>query len=194
MLDIESSINQPVFQFKQKYIITQKDGQLLIIHQHRAHQLILYHELLKQLEQEQIPVQQLIFPVEIQLNPNEIALLKPNAGKIKKMGFDMQFSDNNILIQGVPLQLKTMAVTEIFEDIIQQLSYENPGKLEHIEQNLAKIIAQKSAVKTGTKLEVSEMENILSELFKLPEPAYTTDGKKIMMTIKPQDIDRKFDL
>jgi len=194
ILDIESSINQPVFQFKQKYIVTQKDGQLLIIHQHRAHRLILYQELLKQLEREQIPVQQLIFPVEIQLNSQEIALLKPNAEKILKMGFDIEFSGTNVLIQGVPMQLKTMAVTEIFETIIQQLSYENPDKLEHIEQNLAKIIAQKSAVKTGSKLDVQEMENILTQLFKLPEPAYTTEGKKIIMAINPQDIDRKFDL
>ena len=130
----------------------------------------------------------------MQLNTKEIDLLKQNSEKIVKMGFDIQFSDSNILIQGIPLQLKTNAVTEILEAVIQQLSYENPAKLEHIEQNLAKTIAQKSAVKTGNNLDIQEMENILKELFKLPEPAYTIDGKKVLMPIKPEDIDRKFDL
>ncbi len=193
-LDIESSLNQQAFQFKQKYIITSKDQQLLIVHQHRAHALVLFHKLLQQLKHESIPSQQLIFPVEIQLLPHELNLLKTNIDKIIQMGFDLSFFQDAVLVKGVPMQLKTMAITHIFEDILQELDLTNPDSLNQIEEKIALIIAEKSAVKSGQKLESATMQTLLQDLFQLPEPAWTLKGKKVFTTISSKQIDLKFDL
>ncbi len=192
-LDVESSINQSALQFKQKYIITTKDDQLLIIHQQRAHALVLFHELIQQLKHHTIPSQQLIFPVEIQLSLQDIDLLKANADKIAEIGFDVDFASHSVLVKGVPMQLKTLAITDIFEQIIQELSLTAPDKLHQIEEKIAMIIAEKSAIKTGQKLEPATMQTLLRDLFRLPA-RWLFKGKKVLEAMNPAQIDMKFDL
>ncbi len=192
-VQFESDLNRNSFQLKLKYIVTNKDNQLLIVHQNRAHLTVLYHSILHQLQQGRMASQQLIFPVELQLNPDEISYLQEHQNKITAMGFDLDFDPSGVLVKGVPLQLKTQAITSIFQEILEKLRYENPDKITGIEERLALIIAEQSAVKTGQKLSEAEQQNLLTDLFKLSNPRFTPTGKKILMNIEPKDIDKKFD-
>ncbi len=194
ILNIESNLNFEVFQLKQKYIITSKDSRLLVVHQHRAHQLVLYHELIKHLHKGKVSLQQLMFPVELQLNSVELNHLQQHQDKIVKMGFEISFQPQALLVKAVPAPLKTAAITEIFEAILTQLDFENPEHLNQMGTAMANIIAEKSAIKSGQKLEKTEMQNLLQDLFRLSQPAYTPTGKKVFVEMNPQDIDRRFDL
>ncbi len=181
------------FQFQNKYIISQKDNHLLIVHQNRAHQLILYNELLQQIQNGHIPSQQLIFPVELKLNKPDVELIKNYEKNINKMGFEIEFEQNSaVLIKGIPPELKTAEITSIFEEIIRQLSMEAPVDPLQIEKKLAEIIAVQSAVKSGQKLEREEILKLLSDLFKQQNPAYSPKGKKIIINLKPDELERKF--
>ncbi len=182
------------FQLKQKYIVTRRDERLLLVHQNRAHINVLYHKLLAQLQKENIPSQQLIFPVELQLNPGEISSLREHRDKIIQMGFDLKFEKESVLVEGVPLQLQSQAVADIFQEILETLQYENPDKISNIDEQLALIIAEQSAVKTGQKLSEDEQQNLLKDLFELQQPRYTPTGKKVFISLEPESIDRKFDL
>ena len=94
----------------------------------------------------------------------------------------------------MPLQLQTQAVTNIFQEILEKLRYENPEKISSIEERLALIIAEQSAVKTGQKLTETEQQNLLRDLFNLPHPLFTPAGKKVFVSMETDSIDRKFDL
>ena len=194
LIHIDSRINRESFQLKQKYIVSRYDNSLLLVHQNRAHTNVLYHTLLQQLKKKTIASQQLIFPVELQLNSDEISYLKEYHGKISQMGFDIKFEEKSILVNGVPLQLKTQNITDIFQKILKKLQFENPDKIATVEENLALIIAEQSAVKTGQKLTETEQQNLLRDLFNLPHPLFTPTGKKVFISMEPDSIDQKFDL
>ena len=193
-MQLESQLNLMSFQLKNKYIVTNRDDRLLLVHQNRAHINVLYHNLLEQIQKETLPSQQLIFPVELQLNPDEISYLQEHQDKITQMGFDLIFNEESVLVNGVPLQLQTQAVTNIFQEILEKLRYENPEKISNIEERLALIIAEQSAVKTGQKLTETEQQNLLRDLFNLPHPLFTPAGKKVFVSMETDSIDQKFDL
>ncbi len=193
-IQIDSQLNDASFQLKQKYIVSRRDDRLVLIHQNRAHINVLYYKLLDQLNREQLPSQQLIFPVELQLNPDELSYLQEHRDKITRMGFDLKFEKKSVLVKGVPLQLQTQAITDIFQEILEKLRYENPDKISNIEERLALIIAEQSAVKTGQKLSETEQQNLLKDLFDLPQPRYTPTGKKVLVSMETENIDKKFDL
>ena len=194
IVQTDNQLDNISFQLKQKYIVTKRNEQLVLVHQNRAHVNILYHKLLEQLHKENIPSQQLIFPVELQLNPGEISYLKEHRNKIMQIGFDLKFEKDNVLVEGVPLELHSQAITDIFQEILEILQYENPGKISNIEEQLALIIAEQSAVKTGQKLSEYEQQNLLKDLFKLKQPNYTPNGKKVIISLETDSIDKKFDL
>ncbi len=191
-LQIESSLNQKVFQFQKKYLITQLSDKLLMIHQNRAHQNVLYHAFKQQLQSGPVTSQQLMFPVEINLPKNDLDLLKNYTGTLQKMGFDISFSDQAILINGTPVTQKTIAITEIFEEIIHKILMGQEKDLPDIEDKLALVIARKAAIKSGQSLEENEMEKLIADLFQLPQPAYTPQGKRVFIEINQHDLDQKF--
>jgi DNA mismatch repair ATPase MutL len=61
------------------------------------------------------------------------------------------------------------------------------------EKELAKIIAEKSAVKSGKQLNQDEVNAIVNELFKLENPIYAPNGKKVLITLDEQEIFRQLD-
>jgi DNA mismatch repair protein MutL len=192
-VSIESQINNEAFQYKNKYIITYKGENLLIIHQNRAHQLIRYNELLHQIKSGHIPSQQLIFPVELKLTKQDVQLIRNYDENFNKMGFDIEFNnDETILIKGVPLEQKTAEITGVFDEIIQQLSMDAPVDNLQIEKKLAEIIAVQSAVKTGQKLEQEEILKLISDLFNQKNPMYSPKGKKVFIRLDSGDLDGKF--
>jgi len=192
-LNFESRLNHSAFQLNLKYIVTSERDQLIIIHQNRAHRQVLYHYLLKQLQKGKMPVQQLMFPVELHLTPDEISYLQQYQSKIARMGFQLDFSKTTVSVKGMPMQLKTQVVTDILQDIISQLGYENQTRLGQIDEKLALIIAEKSAVKSGQKLSDADMEQLIDDLFQLDNPLYDAQGKKVFISMAFQEINRKFD-
>ena len=191
---LQTDNNLMCFQLKQKYIVTNHNDRLVLVHQNRAHVNVLYHNLLTQINKETLPSQQLIFPVELQLSPDEISYLQAHHDKITQIGFDIKFDEKSVLVNGVPLQLQTQTITNIFQEILEKLHYENPEKISNVEERLALIIAEQSAVKTGQKLTEPEQQNLLKDLFNLPQPRYTPTGKKVFISMEADSIDRKFDL
>lgn len=180
------------FQFLHKFIITRRHNSLLMIHQHRAHRLVIYHKMLRQLQNGHIPSQQLIFPVELHLTVDEINMLKDYEQEIKNTGFDVQFDTETLLINGVPLEQKTLDIAEIFQEILRQLQMEAPTEKQAIEKKLASIIAGKSAIKTGQKLSPDEIKALIKDLFNITENRFTPDGKIIIVEIDSQGLEKKF--
>ena len=192
-LSVESKINNKAFQFKNKYIVTFIEEDILIIHQNRAHQLIRYNELLKQINSGRIPSQQLIFPVELKLTKQEVDLIRNYQENLNNIGFELNFeNDETILINGVPLEQNSSEILAVFDNIIRELTMEAPVDNLQIEKNIAKIIAVQSAVKTGQKLTQEEVLQLITDLFKQKNPAFSPNGKKVFIQLKSDDLDRKF--
>jgi len=193
-LQIESSLNQKVFQFQKKYIITQKGGKLLIVSQNRAHQNILYNQLKKSIQKGHIASQQLMFPIEIQLSKNDLSLLQSYQDELQKMGFDFDFLPEAVLINGTPASLQTTAITEVIEEVIHKIQLEQEKEIAELNDYLAIIIAQKAAIKTGQELKESEMEQLISDLFQLKTPAFTPQGKRVFIEMTANDLDNRFNI
>ena len=193
-ITVESNMNRAVFQLDNRYLVTSHQDKLVLIHQARAHQKILFHQLLQQLQNNGfVPAQQLIFPIELMFPSDEIALLQTQSDTIKLMGFDIEFNDTDILVNAVPLDQKKIDVTEFFQELLHQLREGFPVENQKIWERMAMIIAKKSAIKSGKKLQVSEMEKIVQDLYKLPNHTLTEDGKKIIIATHIHDISLKFD-
>ena len=57
---------------------------------------------------------------------------------------------------------------------------------------MAKSLAKSLAIKTGTKLDLKEQEDIVNKLFLCKEPDASPFGKKTFITINIDEIDKKF--
>jgi DNA mismatch repair protein MutL len=181
------------FQIQNKYIISPIKSGMMVIHQHRAHQRILYEELLKNITVKEAVSQQLLFPLVLQFSQPDIKLLLKVQEQLEHTGFLFSTqNDSEIEITGVPISIQESQVSPIFEQLLSDIKQDVPDTSFSQNDILAQSMAESMAVKTGTVLTSEEQENLVNQLFACKEPSVSPKNKLVLTTMEASDFDKKF--
>lgn len=178
---------QIVIQWMNSYLITKHAGRLLIIDQNRAHQLVIY-EGLKNSADKNILSQRLLFPIEIESNPDEIMSLKNFESELFDFGFDVEFDNRSFRINALPVNTKPDDVPAIFSDFLEEMQLHD--KID-FQTEILKIISKNTAVKKGEPMLPKQAEHLAQQLLKLDEPNFTPYGKKVFVQFDESEISKK---
>lgn len=181
---------QPTFQFQNKYIITTIKSGLIAIHQQRAHERILFEEYLKYITTNEGLSQQLLFPLSVAFTTNDIVILEDIKEQLYNTGFIFEKKENTLVFSGLPSALKETEVQSVLEALIEAIALEVPEDAFSQNSLIAKLLAEQSAVRVGTRLDEAEQIAIVSKLFSCRENQLTPSNKKILTTIQVTDLDK----
>jgi len=187
------SLSLQTFQIHGKYIISQVKSGMMIINQVFAHQRITFENYMEILNSNLGSSQKLLFPVTIDLNPSDHALLMDIEEEITRLGFDFDiFGKNSIVINGIPSGLTNINEKEVFEGLIEQFKY-NREKLEiSTYENLAMSMARYSSVKEGKVLNDEERRSLIDQLFACKNPNYSPYGESTFFIIELEKLEGYF--
>lgn len=182
-----------VWQYQNKYIMCETDAGLMIIDQHAAHERILYEKALMRLNTNSSFSQQLLMPIKVQLTKVDYQLAKSLQDEIHNLGFALKFVPNEIVeIKGIPSDVKPGNENKIFQELIDQFKeYEVSLHLEK-RDNLAKSFSCRNAVKSGEKLQVQEMINLIDSLFAAELPYVCPHGRPTVIRLTTEELDKRF--
>ena len=173
-----------VIQWLNQYLVVEYRGELLIIDQHRAHQKILFEKFVRSNNGNAL-VQQMLFPIELELSPNDRQKLINVEHQLLSFGFDISLDEEAIQINAIPVDVQQEDVVSVFMDFIEELDYQEEIELEN---TFAKILAKNAAVKKGVALKAEQMQTLVEELLRLPNPNYTPYGRPIFVQMNTSDI------
>lgn len=176
-----------------KYILTPIKSGLMIIDIHVAHERILYEKAINSFAANLPFTQQLLFSETLKLDPAKYQLVKELEPHLTKLGFALKFFSNNVVvIDGVPADIKVGTEVETFKDILDEYLINEREK--HLEQrdNLAKSFSCKAAIKTGDKLNPNEMRILVDQLFATSMPYVCPHGRPIIIKIPLNEFDKRF--
>ncbi len=176
------------FQFLNKYIISPFQEKILIIHQQRAHEFILYHQFLNNPSIEAVNSQKMVFPIELEFQKEEIDLLKTLEKDLYQSGFNLEFGEDIVLVTAIPGLPNKINIPEFFEELIHKLSIDAPVTELNPQEEIALLLAKKGAIKTGQRLEKNSIEVLLKDLFKFESFMFTPDNKKIIYSLTDKEI------
>ena len=191
--DTIAEVQTLMYQFNRKYIIKSMKSGLLVIHQNRAHQRILYEQFLTNITVQQASSQQLLFPLEIQFSREEMMYLKEIQPNLEGIGFAFEKMDLDVaIISGLPAQISNTEVNEILHDLIYNLQENLPEDSFSLSDSISKFMAKSVAIKTGKNLNTIELENIVNGLFACKDPNVSPFNKPIFITLTTEDLDKRF--
>ena len=90
---------------------------------------------------------------------------------------------------GSPTDLEMESLESVFEELIEQ--YKNQSSLEK-RDNFALSMAKSMCIKKGRKLNISEMNSIIDNLFACQTPNATATSKPTLITLTFEEIAKKF--
>ncbi|EOZ92291.1 DNA mismatch repair protein MutL [Indibacter alkaliphilus LW1] len=185
----DRQVSGTTFQVELSYIVAQMSSGLLIIEQQTAHERILYERYIRQLSQASGASQQCLFPPHIQLSQSDFALVMDIKEELHSLGFVVvEFGKDTILIQGVPADIQVNNEKALFEGLLEQFKHFKSELSLDKRENLARSLARKSAIKKGIRLDPSEMEAIVGQLFSCQNPNYGLSGNKTFVKLDLQKI------
>lgn len=183
------------FQIHRKYIVSPIKSGMVVIDQGRAHQRILYENFLENITIHQASSQQLLFPLTLYYAPYEIALLKQLEHELKQTGFVFEdLMEDRVILSGLPVHVAESEASIVLEGLISDLQGELPDTSFSQTDRIAKSLAHSLAVKTGTILTEEEQENMVNSLFACKEPNISPFLKPTFITLRLEDIEKKFTL
>lgn len=174
-------------QYKNSYIIVEKDEELLIIDQHNAHERINFDKLKKDFHETRVTSVSPLFPVIIEFSESEIARLNESKNQIlEKIGFEMEpLSRNSFDIKKFPQIVEEQNI----KDSILSIIYLKKDEI-NFEDKVLSIVACKSAIKVNHKLYPEEMKKIVRDLFKTSNPYFCPHKRPIIIKFTLKDIEK----
>ncbi|MGM0613356.1 MAG: DNA mismatch repair endonuclease MutL [Bacteroidota bacterium] len=188
----EGQDNHDLIHLHQEYIVSSIKSGLMLIHQQRAHERVLYEHFLARLQKEDGNGQKLMFPETVTLAPADSELLEEIQKELKSMGFDMQHKEQNewefnATPAGMEGDLQSI-IESMLEDYKSQMM--NASTDRH--SNIARALAKRTAIKKGRRLEKPEMQALIDSLFACAMPEVSVEGKPIIRIITNDELNHKF--
>lgn len=195
---IENDHNQPVTQgrnfilFKNKYILTPVKSGLMVIDQRRAHQRILFEQLMLTLQNQESVSQQLLFPQSVELNSSDATILLTMLDDLNSLGFDIRdFGSGTFIVNGVPGIIENTNVKEIIESFLEEYKSSASDLKEKARERLATSLAIASSIEYGRQLTNEEAGSLIDSLFACHTPNYSPTGKQVVEIIKMDEIEKR---
>lgn len=185
---------RPIGQFQETYILAETGEDLFIIDQHAAHERIFYEKLKHQSQSREFDIQQLLFPVSIELSHREQAVLEDALDMLHQYGLELEpFGGTTYLLKAVPALLTKADYKKLLYDIIDQLS-ENTNSIS-IEQKLDEVLilmACHASIRAHQRLQREQIAALFQQMDALPLPYTCPHGRPTVLKITRYELEKKF--
>ena len=180
-------------QLKGRYVLSPAKSGLMVIDQHRAHVRILFDRYIGNIHTGSMSSQSILFPEVLHLSAAQSVTLQGLLSEMEAMGFVLsQLSGNDWSVNAIPSGIDGVDVSSMIHQIIESVDEGGMPLKKRIQEHLALQVAQSAAIPAGRTLTQEEMEVLVADLLKLPEPNYTPDGKIIISMIPMEQIAKMF--
>lgn len=182
----------PLGQVGKTFIIAQSERALYLIDQHAAHERIMYDRFIRR--QEEIPTQEFLVPIFLEVPKDEIAIVEDNRDTFVKLGVDVEPAGETLLrVSALPADVQNDAAEAFIHDI---LHYVEEGKTHITPQDLREEIlhyaACHSAIRAGEVLTIRQMKQVILELLNTEHPFTCPHGRPCMIEVTMDELFKMF--
>lgn len=169
-------------QYKNTYILVEKEDGLEIIDQHIAEERYIYEKLMA----EKHIVSQMLFVSDVvPVSSTEAELIKENIDKFEKFGFGIEFlKENELIFRKVPQMIAKVNPKEILADILANIE----GNIDRLEEHILITTACKASVKAGQKLSTWQMQEIVKKWRTTKMPYTCPHGRPVVKFFPHKEI------
>jgi len=176
------------------YLVLEHEQDLLLLDQHAAHERILFEQLVaRHRARGPAAVQPLLIPQTIEVSAREQAILLAEQENLLQLGFEFEaFGNQSILLRSLPdsgrFVLRPQAAIRVLLDTLLSDKLRSEEQIDELYYSMA----CKAAIKAHDKLDVREMEQLLSDLGELEDPYHCPHGRPVIIRISRYELEKQF--
>ena len=181
----------PIGQVDKTFIIAQSEDTLYLIDQHAAHERILYDKLV--LSHNDIPAQQLLIPLYITLQPEDVELLEQYHDEFYRLGADITTAgENSVRVASLPSDIRNEDAEDFIKEIAQYLREHRRPQASELRQDVLHMTACRAAIKAGEVLNMRQMRQLIIDLCNTTHPFTCPHGRPCMIAVTSGELYKMF--
>ncbi len=181
-------------QIEGTYILCERDGNLVFIDQHAAHERILFEKFKKEYESKSMLSERLLLPILIELSVEESCILESAGETLRKIGFEIDSVGEKLFtIQSIPAFIDQQDPKEMVRRILDELSFsERKGKGEETLHTILITLACHSAIRGNFPLKREEMDKLVEDLAAFHLASTCPHGRPIFFVLPLEELRKQF--
>lgn len=181
-------------QLQNTYILVPVSGGFRLVQQQNAHERILFDSYqAAELSGNNIAAQQSMFPVTVDFTSADAVIINELLPELLTLGYQIEpFGNNTFVIQGVPASVKEGSEKAILEKMLDQYKHFSSDIKCSAREKVWRSLASQQSIKSGTKLGIVEMQELISKLFSSPTPNATPSGRPVYLSFHYDELSSLF--
>ncbi len=181
-------------QLEQTYLVFENPDGLILIDQHAAQERVLFEHYLDAFDSHKVAVQELIFPIHVDVTPSNAESLMSWAPWLKEAGFDLtRFSPRTVLVNTVPSMLRFKEDDmKAFVQSLSQIVGEPDKSSDALKRKMVALLACKKAIKAHDRISAAEAEGLLENMKKCKDGMHCPHGRPCVAVLSSKDIAKLF--
>jgi DNA mismatch repair protein MutL len=181
-------------QIEETYILCERDGNLIFIDQHAAHERILFEKFKREYETKSLISEKLLLPILIELSVEESCILESAGDALRKIGFEIESVGEKLFtIRSTPAFIDQKDPREMLRGILDELSFpESRGKEEETLHTILITLACHSAIRGNFPLKREEMDKLVEDLAAFHLASTCPHGRPIFFVLPLEELKKQF--
>lgn len=180
-----------IAQVRNLYLICEGEAGLFVLDQHAAAERVAFDKLKRQMAEQKLAGQVLLFPVVVSLSGSQMETIDTHQDQIRQLGFDVrQRSESSVSVHQVPKLLHRAEPERVFLDLINELGRDGRNFSQSLDLILA-TMACHGAVRAGDPLAPQECEALLRALDEVEFAGHCPHGRPIVTFTPWSELERK---
>lgn len=180
-----------------KYVVTNSKSGLLVVNARRAMERILYDRFISGRRDEDADhfSQTLLFPVSVRIGVENVPVVEANSEVLKGFGFDIApFGTDSVVVNAIPAGYSSEEgrVETMVGDLLLLLQDNHSIISELVRSDMAGKLAVLGASGYDGVRNADEAQRLVDALMASTNPEFTAAGRKTMVIIPADELDRKF--
>ena len=185
------SSQRPAIVFGTRYIAVPADEGLMVVDIRRARERILYEDFFPQLAERQPVTEQSLYPMSLDLSPEDHDMALDNSDLFAKLGFDMRdLGQNSIVLYGLPAGMDTggKSVEEAISMILDGI---RRGTLGDDAARDAATLAHLVAFSGHKSIDQAEAQLLVRKLLDCKQPETAPAGGRTFTILTDEEIEKR---
>nr|WP_319393127.1 DNA mismatch repair endonuclease MutL [uncultured Desulfobacter sp.] len=176
------------------YIVVEKEGHLILVDQHAAHERIVFEQLLNRHKHMGVQSQSLAVPEVLELSHKEAVVLEAILTDLADLGIRVEpFGGTSFVIKAVPVLVEEKNVGAMVVEMVEQISRADGTGLKDdwLDDALATMACHRS-VRGGQSMSSREMTALVAQLFACENPMHCPHGRPVFVSFDARSLEKLF--
>jgi len=176
------------------YLVCQDEKGIMIIDQHAAHERVMFEKLMGAYQGEKIEIQDFLFPLVVDLSPEQTEAIEQNKATLQKFGISFELlGPNSVGISSAPVLMKDQAIHPAIVQFAQEIIDQGGSyRIEKAISNICATMACHSAIRAGQSLSQEEIKSLLTQMDEYPLSSFCPHGRTVSVHYPLYELEKDF--